>query len=357
MASFPSKLENLLTKTGFALLLSAVLLTGVSAVSHMNFKTAHHGNEYTMLSEEPFNFSQNNDLQLRILSPLVAYLIFMRGPLFKYFMILVLGLFLSGVYLFLRRRNFSISGSVVMTAILAFSTLSFFQFYFPAYTDPGSYLLILLFLFAYKNNYAAVTLLSLMLFNHESNIFLFPFFFLLKSDQNFKTETLLKNLILFIIAFIPYYLYRKFIESQVELNFSLQYYFDPANMKWTREHVLPNLANGIFQSFRLAWIIPIAAICVDLFEKRYKEAILILSVFLFVTLQFLIAYDISRLSGLAFPALIIGAIRMKEFLGDEKFTISISVIFILNLITPSYCVGALEPFSYGPGWLNALWSN
>jgi hypothetical protein len=354
--SFLGKLENSLTKTGFALLLSVVLLISVAAVSHMNFKTVHHGNEYTMLSEQPFNFEQNNDLQLRILSPLTAYFLFMRGSLFKYFMLAILCFFLMMVYLLFRKKDFSIAESLGMTAILAFSTLSFHQFYFPAYTDPGSYLLILLFLMSYRNGFASTLLLSLMLFNHESTIFLFPFFFLLKADGKLDAGNLLRISLQFVLAFIPYYLYRKFIESHVELNFTLSYYFDPANMQWTRDHVLPNLAKGIFQSFRIAWIIPLVAICIDVYEKRFKELSLMLFVIIFVMLQFFVAYDISRLAGLAFPAIISGSIRMRDFLGTKKFTITLAIIFILNLFIPSYYVGALEPFPYGTGWLNSLFN-
>lgn len=350
--SSSDKSESSLAGAVSGFIISVILLVGVTAFSQMNFIAAHHGREYTMLSEQPFNFAQNNDLQLRILSPLIANLLFLRGPLFKYFMLFVLCVFFSAIYIFFRKKDFSLNASIITTAALAFSTLTFYQLYFPAYTDPGSFLLIILLMLFYKNRIAAPVLLSLLLFNHESNVFLFPFFFVLMSNGDYSLKNLLWTLLAFVIACIPYYLYRSFIISHVQLNFTLGYYLDPANMQWTRDHVLPNLANGIFQAFRLVWLIPIAAVLINLYEKRFYELLLILSAIIFVMLQFFVAYDISRLAGLAFPSIIIGAIRVRQFLGERKFVILMSLIFIGNFFIPAYCVGALEPIPYAPGWLN-----
>jgi hypothetical protein len=346
MNSWLEKAEKLLTKWGFGLLVSIVLLFGASNVTTVNQKTAHHGNEYTMLSEHPFDFAQGNDLQLRILSPLAGYLLFMRGPLFSPFMIFVLLIFFSVTYVFLRNKSIGVINSILVNAVLAFSTLVFYQFYFPAYTDPGSFLLIICLMMFYQNRMLSTILLSLLLFNHESNLFLFPFFFLLLLDGEYSWRRTGQVTVLFVLACIPYFAYREYIVSHIELNFTVGYYLDSANMRWTREHVYPNLANGIFQSFRLAWLIPFAGIVIDIYEKRTTELLLILSAIVFVMLQFFIAYDISRLAGLAFPSLIISAVRLNEFFGARKSGFLLITIFILNLFIPAYCVGALDPIKY-----------
>ena len=346
MNSWLEKAEKLLTKWGFGMLISVILILCVSRVTTVNVKTAHHGNEYTMLSEHPFDFSKDNDLQLRILSPLSGYLLFMRGPLFSWYMIFILSVFLTAVYVFLRRNKLTAVNSILVEAVLAFSTLVFYQLYFPAYTDPGSFLLIILLMMFNQNRIGPVVLLSLMLFNHESNIFLFPFFFIYLLNRNYSWRNIFTIAMIFLIAFIPYLAYREYVVSHVKLNFTLSYYTDPANMQWTREHVFPNLANGIFQSFRLAWLLPIAAIIIDIYEKRTTELLLILSAIVFVMLQFFIAYDISRLSALAFPAILLGSLRLNEYFGARKFGMFVALIFFLNLFIPAYCVGALEPFRY-----------
>jgi hypothetical protein len=349
--NYLEKLESTLSKNGFGLLLSILLLFGVSAVCHVNFITAHHGNEFSLLSENPFDFARNNDLQMRILSPLLGYMLFLRGPLFKYFMLFILYCFISLLYVSFRRKNFTVAESVVVTSILAFSTLTFYQLYFPAYTDPLSFILILLTLIFYDRKVFTTICLSLLLFNHESNVFIFPFFFLLMLGKNFSLKNISVVITQFIIAFIPYLIYRQYVLNHTKVEYTLQYYLDPVNMQWTREHVFPNLASGIFQAFRVAWLIPLIAIGINLYEKRFFEIVLILSAIIFVAMQFLIAYDISRLMGLAFPSLLIGLFRMKKTFSPKIFHAIIISVLIIDIILPAYCVGALDPIPYRPGWL------
>jgi hypothetical protein len=344
------KIESAMSKAGFGFLLSILILISVTAIMKLSFSMVHHGNEFALLSVNPFNFDQKNDLQLRILSPLAGYLFFMRGPLFQYFMLIVLCAFFCMTYVFLRKKSFTISESVIFMSLLAFTTLSFHQFQFPAYTDPGSYLLIILLMTFHHHKKASTILISLLLLNHESNIAIFPFFFLLMAGKDFSLKNLIRISFQFAIAFLPYLLYRAFILSKFQPEYTTGYYFEEHNISFTREHVLPNLFFGVFQTFRLAWLIPLAAICIDIHEKRFFEIILMLSAILGVSLLFFVAYDISRLMCLAFPAIITGGLRLREFFG-KRFIFMISVIFLLNFFIPSYYVGALEPVKYNGGWL------
>jgi hypothetical protein len=331
--------------TGIFLLLIAAVLSSV------RMETFYHGNGFTRLSLHPFEMEGENDLRFRILSPLMGYLVFMRGPAFKYFMLIVLGAFFGLVYFFKRKEAYRPSESLGVTLLLVFSTLAFYQLFFPAYTDPTSFLLILLFMMFYRKRIASLILIILMLFNHENTIFLFPFFFLLMMNGNWNGKNLKAVLFMFIIAFIPYIIYRKLIAAHAEVNFTFSYYFDAGNMKWTKEHVLPHLAQGVFQSFRLGWIIFLLAFAIDLYEKRLKEILMMSVVIVFVFSQLTIAWDISRLVGFSFPVILISANRLREFFGTKKFLAIIYSVFILNFFIPSYCIGALDPIPYGTNWL------
>jgi len=335
----------------FSLITGLFVLCIVMLFTAVRFNTMHHGNEFTLLSEGPFNFEQSNDLRFRILSPLLGYLLFFRGALFKYFMLIVLALFLGMIYYYFRKKGLRPTESTGMQLILAFSTLTFYQLYFPAYTDPTTFLLTLLFMMVFRRPVLSTLLLSLLLFNHEHSIFLFPFFFLLMVDGNYRFGNLFRIVMRMIISLLPYLAYRYFIMKHQAVDYTLAYYFNDSSLAWTREHVLPNLASGVFQSFRLAWILPLMAIIIDLKEKRYNEILLLISVLFFVMLQFFIAYDISRLAGLCFPAIVLSAIRLKNYLGMNKLLYLLYGIFILNFLIPSYCIGALEPISYLPFWL------
>ena len=335
----------------FSLITGLFVLCIVMWFTAVRFNTMHHGNEFTLLSKAPFDFEQSNDLRFRILSPLLGYLLFFRGVLFKYFMLIVLAIFLGMVYYYHRKKGMRPTESTGMLLLLAFSTLSFYQLYFPAYTDPTTFLLTLLLMMARNRTVLSTLLLSLLLFNHEHAIFLFPFFFLFMVDGDYRFGKLFKTALRFGIALLPYIAYRIFIMKHQPVDYTLTYYFNAKSLEWTRTHVLPNLASGVFQSFRLAWILPLAAVIIDLKEKRFREILLLLSIVLFVMLQFFIAYDISRLAGLCFPVLILSALRVKETLGMYKFLYLLYGIFLLNFLIHSYCIGALEPISYMPFWL------
>jgi len=344
--SFFEKAESGSGRITVSMILGLGLLLLAGLIYNVRFETFYHGNGFTRLSLHPFEMEGENDLRFRILSPLLGYLLYMRGPAFKYFMLIVLAVFFGLVYFFKRREAFKPTEAIGITALMVFSTLSFYQLYFPAYTDPTSFLLILLFMTFYRNIKVATLLLMLMLFNHENTVFLFPFFFLLMMNGEMNGRKIPRTILTFLIAAIPYIIYRKIISSGAEVNFTMSYYFDPGNMQWTREHVLPHLSEGIFQAFRLAWILPVVAIGIDIYEKRYREILLMCVIFIFVLLQLTIAWDISRLVGFSFPVILIAASRIQAYLGTRKFLMLTYAIIILNFFIPAYCIGALDPIPY-----------
>jgi hypothetical protein len=343
---FFEKAESYFGRFTIAIFTGLVFLILAGSFYAVRYDTFYHGNGFARLSLHPFEMQGENDLRFRILSPLMGYILFMRGTAFKFFMLLVLAMFFAVVYFSKRKEFFKPTEALGITALLVFSTLAFYQLYFPAYTDPTSFLLILLFMMFYKNIKLATLFIGLMLFNHENTVFLFPFFFLLLLNGEYNFGKILRTIIPFIVAAIPYIIYRKFIASHAEVNFTTSYYFNPGGMKWTREHVFPHLVKGVFHAFRFAWLIPAAAFIIDLYEKRYNEIVLLGVIFIFVLLQLAIAWDISRLVGLSFPVILIGAARLRQFFGTQKFLLIIYSIIIINFLTPAYCIGALDPISY-----------
>ena len=113
---------------------------------------------------------------------------------------------------------------------------------------------------------------------------------------------------------------------------------------------MPHLLSGFFQAFRLSWVFPLAAIVVNIYEKRYHELILISVVIVFVLAQLTIAWDISRLIGMAFPVILISAGRIRTFVGTSKFLWLIYSVILINFFIPAYCIGALDPIPYTPLW-------
>src|SRR5580700_10527141 len=86
--------------------LFGLLLMGLACISTTSRWEPHfHGTAFSQLSENPFDLSQENALRFRILSPLLGYLLFMRGPaLYLYFILFVMAAFISGVYIRYRKK-------------------------------------------------------------------------------------------------------------------------------------------------------------------------------------------------------------------------------------------------------------
>ena len=310
----------------------------------------YHGKGFSRLSLAPFDFSVESSLRYRILSPLLGYILFLKGALFKYLMLAFLAGFHMLVYCFHRKKGFTPSESLGIGVLLALSTLSFYQLYFPGYTDPVSYVLILILLFYRERKSIVMLCLTLLLFNHDNTIFLFPFLFLFLLGNEFSFKNARLTAFKFFPAIILYASYRFIISSFTEVGFDTAYYFDKENLRWTWDHVSEHLAEGIFQAFRMGWIFPVLALYVNLKKKQFSETILLITGFVFVISQFVIAYDISRLTGLAFPLIILGAWRVRENYGTTFFNKLVWAVVLVNLFIPSYCIGALEPIAYPPFW-------
>ena len=176
---FCLRLEDKLGQ-GLTSVVVGLILLGLAALfCSPRWELFFHGKGFSRLSLAPFDFSIESSLRFRILSPLLGYILFLKGALFKYLMLAALAGFHMLVYLFHRRKDFSPAEALGIGLLLSMSTLSFFQLYFPGYTDPVSYILILILLFYRERNWTVMICLTLLIFNHDNTIFLFPFLFFL----------------------------------------------------------------------------------------------------------------------------------------------------------------------------------
>ncbi|MBP6335008.1 MAG: hypothetical protein KA444_05995 [Bacteroidia bacterium] len=349
--SFFLRMEKSLGLLATSILVGLFLIGIAALLSSPRWELFYHGKGFSRLSLAPFDFSQESSLRFRILSPLLGYVLFLKGPLFKYLMLAILGFFYSLLYYFHRRKKHRPSESFGIGMVLALSTLAFFQLYFPGYNDPLSYVLILVALFNRERRVLLMTCLALMLFNHDNTIFLFPFFFLFLLEEDYSLKNLYSKIIFFLPAIALYAAYRLIISSISDPGFDTSYYFNRENLRWTWDHVSEHLWYGIFQAFRSGWIFPLIAIVINVKEKRYKEILLLIVGFIFIISQMFIAFDISRLVGLAFPVLLLSAWRTGKYVGEENFLKILWAVVFLNLFIPSEIVGALEPIPIPPFWI------
>ena len=133
------------------------------------------------------------------------------------------------------------------------------------------------------------------------------------------------------------------------VEYTVGYYLDPANLAWTHEHVKDKWVYGLFQSFRLSWLVVIIGLLFALQRKNWNAVLFIFLPVALAASQYYFAYDLSCLGGLAYPAfswLLINCakrIRPGSPLGN-CFSPG-------QLFRPGLLCGALDPLWYGPFWM------
>lgn len=322
----------------FTSLVVAVILLGFAAIYVTPaLAPMQLGRGYASLSINPFDFSEQNNLRFRILTPLLAYLVGLRGSLYLIFPMIIALFFLSAIYYFLRQKHNSFE-SVLITMLVCFSSPILFLLHFQGYVDVTSYLLIYLIIIFIKNNAIRTLLLVLLLFNHESNLFIIPgLLFLYYINSTNRIKAIAYGGMSILLAIIPFYYYRKFITgiSPVEYNFDMYYSQISQNINSITSHI----GIGCFYSFKLFWLIPLIAIYYYWKEKNWQQLILFFLIIFGSLGQLIIASDTSRLMGLAFPAILFGAVKLKEQWGKEVFLRRTFYLILFNFLIPQFYVG------------------
>ncbi len=295
------------------------------------------GRGYASLSIAPFDFSEQNNLRFRILTPFMAYCIGLRGPLYILFPLIIASLFLSAIYFYMRKTQ-APSESLLITMLICFSSPILFLLHFQGYVDVTSYLLILLMIIFIKKISIWIPLMTLLLLNHESNLFIIPgllYFYHINTSN--KTNAAFNAILGFVLAFIPFWLYRKYITevSPVDYNFEMYYSQIKENIKSIAIH----FPIGFFYAFKLFWLFPVFAIYYLWKEKNQQQLMLYTILTLGVLSQLLFASDTSRLIGLAFPVILFSASKIKQQWGTELFLKRIFYLILINFLIPQYYVG------------------
>lgn len=295
------------------------------------------GRGYASLSIDPFDFSEQNNLRYRILTPFMAYCLGLRGSLYIVFPLIIALLFLSGIYFYIRKTQ-APAESLLITMLVCFSSPILFLLHFQGYVDATSYLLILLMIIFIKKIFVWVPLMALLLLNHESNLFIIPglFYFYYINTPN-TTKAVFFAIFGFALAFIPFWLYRNYINevSPVDYNFEMYY----SQIKENIKSIVVYFPIGFFYAFKLFWLFPMLAIYYLWKEKNQQQLLFYTLLIVGVLSQLLFASDTSRLIGLAFPVILFSALKIKQQWGTELFLKRTFYLILINFLIPQYYVG------------------
>lgn len=331
------------TKTAFLVALFTLIISAIYCRPSLTAQS--HGVYYAELSRNPWS---PNPYPHRILTPLIAYLIGLRGNSTLLFNVLLLLIFLALIH-GSSRKVLPARTTFLLTLCISLSMPVLFTLYYGGYTDIASYFLLFLTIISVENPVLLWFLYLLNLFNRESMVFFLPLLFYLRLYQVRKiekatpgTRTLLLDLALatmFTASYGVFYLY--VMETRLPQQ-SLHFYLSPLSsdpLFWIKQVALA-YPIGVFSVFKLLWLIPAYAF-IECFRVRdlHRMTLIALPVLL-ASAQSFIALDTSRMLSYAFPSFIwsFKFLYEKHKRNVTLFEHSVIMLLTLNLLVPELYV-------------------
>ena len=269
-----------------------------------------------MQSVSPFSdFGAN---QHRILTPLIAHAIGLRGDLFPLITIPLCIIFISLTLWYFR--------NIWMSLLLICSSAVYMSIHWAGLVDLTTFSLLMACLILIKSRWWYV-LYALSLLNHPLGFFVgVPLTFLHIRESG---NGIIPSLALLCASVLPLEAWRLYTESiGVSAWNDWRIYTGWEWVKWTVRHGLPWFLLGTFSAFKLAWYYPFQCVA----EGRDRWMILL---FILCALSTLIVdCDITRMAGLSFLGV---AISMKEYASAHQEH-SFKKIAIYNLFIPTVVV-------------------
>jgi hypothetical protein len=322
-----------------SMLAGLVLLIAAGLYVMPRFEVSYHGIWYRQLAEDPFNFSEANPLQFRILTPLIAFLL--RIPFRAYVLVPLFFtiLFLGAIYYWCRKRRYAPVEAFGMSALIAFSSPIFIPLVSPGYSDVVSYFFIFLCFVTVTNKRFFIPIFSIALFNHEMVLFLLPALFsfsILLSEAKFKES--LVFVLSTVLACIPYLLFRYYVGQHAHIEYDFEFYTSLKNIEENFKLVVRLAPAGAFFAFKLFWFIILFFLIQAIQQKMYQVVVPVLLIVLFTSLQLLFAFDVTRLFSVAFMAILLSADYMRNSFNKGKFGYYLWMMIGLNFFIPQYFV-------------------
>lgn len=335
--TFCYKLEERFTLNGSGAIVGLLLILLGCIYVTPHFEAAYHGLQYSLLSNHPFDFTQPNALQNRVLPSLIGYVFHLRGDLFFIVPLAFAWLFMSTLYIHYRKKVSQPIDALLFSGIIAFSCTLYIQLISPGYTDAVFYYFIFLSFASIRKLYLSVLFYSLALLTHESSLFLLPGLLMYSYYTN-RPELIqkFKIFIAYLLAILPLFIYRYWVANHVDVEYDIGFYFSKKNIIFSLQRVLPLFPAGAFYAFKLFWFVPIYVFYKTLKNREYSLFFLLLTMLLASFSQLVIAFDISRMLCLAFPVFLISAEKLRDYWSESKFRHFLIVLTVLNFFVLQY---------------------
>lgn len=242
---------------GFVLLLIAAMYV-TPALQCIN-----NGMKFSAMSGSPFHMD-DIPFRHRILAPVVAYYLGLSGSYFIYFTLLLSAIFLGVIYFYFRQQGCSELVSLAASSTMAFSSPILFLLHFQCYSDILTHLLLFCCIMLRRSRFIWVVPLALASLNHEAGIFSIPWVVFLKTRYYGRPLLSRHGLSLFALdvflgalSVAPMLLLKKLWPLQ-NAEWRPEIYLAAFWGMW--KFVFPYAGIGIFEAFKLFWLLPILSL-------------------------------------------------------------------------------------------------
>ncbi len=302
--------------------------------------TSSLGVEYAALASNPFA-ADAPGVGYRILTPLLSYLLGLRGDLIIVTNLILCALFLMLVVAYFSRGDRPADG-LTAGLVFAFSLVVGTTMYFGGYCDILTYILVFLMWKYRTHRLRFYLLLFLATMNHESVLFLVPMFaWLALRDFGDRKRWALDHLLGLGLVLGVMFGVRTLLSDNIADGLEASRYMEPLKHDpffWFRQSS-PNQLAGLLSVFKLSWLfVFVAGGMMWHMGRRFEVVAIALALFAGFG-QLFVAYDASRLFTLSFPAMLIAL----EFLfanDPDKNRQWMGYVLLLTAIVPTYFTAA-----------------
>jgi len=334
-----ARIESIVGRSVTAVIVGGVLLFLAALYVTPATEPASHGIHYAQLSMDPW--TADNPNAYRILTPLIAHWLHLRGGRILVLNLAMAWFFLALAYGYLRQTASSRLLAFGVAAALAFSMPTLFTIYYGGYTDSTTHLLVLAMMALHRRAVVFWVLFLLAMLNGESVLFLLPFFMVLQWQSDPRSTRYWSRWALgAAVAGALYLALRWQIGSAADVSHNVGYYLGPLSsdlFDWFLQ-CANRYALGLFSAFKLLWIIPLMGLVVCARSGQWIKAAAIAAAILGSAMQSMVAVDTSRMLALAFPALILGVAALHERMGTRRVAGLLLLLIGLNFLVPQFYV-------------------
>jgi hypothetical protein len=266
------------------------------------------GQFYAELARDPFAFGSENRVAFRFLTPLISYLVGLRGELIVVTNLVIALLFIVSVYACYRKTSDRPVDAALAAAVVSFSLVTLTTIYYGGFCDSLTYVIIFFMWWWRRKALPFWVLFVAGIFNREAIVFLLPWFLYIRFvEQKSVGRWLMTDLFGLVTAGLVVLVVRRWLGDHFQIEYDSSYYWSPLEdeplfyfKKSWGESIL-----GLFTVFKLLWVIPIVAFAMYRRERNRVEMISVVLLFVCASSQLLVAFDSSRMLTLGFMSTMI----------------------------------------------------